>query len=252
MAKFVWYDLMTPNIAAASKFYADVVGWTITDSGVPGMDYSMITQGDQQVGGMMPVPPHLKDMPATWNGYIYADDVDAAAQKAVGLGGSIFQAAQDIPGIGRFAMIADPSGAPFILFKNQGGEAAAPVADGTIGHIGWRELMSGNGEQAWEFYSRMFGWSKDMTMDMGPMGTYQMFKAGDELIGGMMTKAPEDPSPPHWNYYFNVDSAEGAAARAKALGGVITHGPVQVPGGSWALNGIDPQGAAFSLLGKTK
>jgi uncharacterized protein len=108
--------------------------------------------------------------------------------------------------------------------------------------------MSGNWEQAWAFYSGMFGWTKVDAMDMGPMGTYQMFNSGDTLIGGMMTKPATDPTAPHWNYYINVDSAEAAVARAKSLGATITVGPMQVPGGSWAVNGIDPQGAAFSLL----
>ncbi len=252
MSKFVWYDLMTPDVAASSKFYSHVIGWTIADSGVPGMDYAMITQGTHQVGGMMPPPPSTVDMPPMWNGYIYADDVDAAAAKATTLGGSIFQAPMDIPGVGRFAVIADPSGATFLLFKNSGGENPAPVADGTLGHIGWRELMSNNWEQAWDFYSGMFGWTKDMAMDMGSMGTYQMFKSGGDLIGGMMTKPAEDRRPPHWNFYFNVDSAEAAVARAKSMGAKITFGPMQVAGGNWALNGIDPQGAAFSLLSKNK
>jgi uncharacterized protein len=252
MSKFVWYDLMTPDMDASSKFYSHVVGWKISDSGMPGMNYAIIKQGDVDVGGMMPPPPNAQGMPPLWNGYIYADNVDAAAQKAVKLGGSIFQDPVDIPDVGRFAVVADPSGASFLLFKNQGGEYRSPVAEGTPGHIGWRELMSGNWEKAWDFYASMFGWTKDNAMDMGPMGTYQMFKSGNDLIGGMMTKSPEDPMPPHWNYYFNVESAEAAMARATSLGAKITFGPMQVPGGSWALNGIDPQGAAFSLLSTNK
>ncbi len=252
MSKFVWYDLMTPDMAASSKFYSHVVGWTIADSGMPGMDYAIITQGNTEVGGMMPPPPNAEGMPPLWNGYIYAEDVDAAAAKATTLGGTILQAPQDIPDVGRFAVIADPTRATFLLFKNQGGENPAPVAEGTLGHIGWRELMSSNWEQAWDFYSGMFGWTKDMAMDMGPAGTYQMFKSGDDLVGGMMTKPADYPRPSHWNYYFNVDSAEAAASRAKTQGASITSGPMEVPGGSWALNGIDPQGAAFSLLSTNK
>jgi uncharacterized protein len=252
MSKFVWYDLMTPDVAAASKFYENVVGWSVADSGMPGMDYAMISMGSHEIGGMMPPPPTAQNMPPLWNGYIYADDVDAAAAKAVSLGGSIFQDAMDIPGIGRFAVVADPSGASFILFKNNGGEQPAAVPDGTAGHIGWHELMSSAWERDWAFYSAMFGWTKAMAMDMGPAGTYQMFNAGDQMIGGMMTKMADDPTPPHWNYYINVDSAEAAVARATSLGATIIFGPMEVAGGNWALNGIDPQGAMFSLLSKNK
>lgn len=248
MSKFVWYDLLTPDMGASSKFYSHVVGWNIADSGMPGRDYAIIKQGDTLIGGIMPPPSSAGAMPPLWNGYIYCNDVDATAQKAVLLGGSIFQAAQDIPGIGRFAVVVDPSGASFIVFKNNDGQQPSAIVEGSVGHVGWRELMSGDWEKAWPFYSGLFGWTKDMTMDMGPMGTYQMFKAGDELIGGMMTKSTDYPFPAHWNYYFNVESATAAMTRATSLGAQITFGPTQVPGGSWALNGIDPQGAAFSLL----
>ncbi len=252
MSKFVWYDLMTPDVAASIKFYSHVIGWTITDSSMPGMDYAIITQDANQVGGMMPPPPSTNGMPPMWNGYIYAEDVDAAAKHAESLGGSIFQAPMDIPGVGRFAVIADPTSATFLLFKNYGGEAVAVIPDGTLGHIGWRELMSSNWPLAWEFYSNMFGWTKSETVDMGPMGIYQMFNSGDTMIGGMMTKAADDPMPSRWNYYFNVESAKAAVARATAMGATIIVGPMEVPGGSWAVNGVDPQGAAFSLLSTNK
>lgn len=252
MSKFVWYDLMTPDMAASAKFYSHVVGWNVADGGMPGMDYWIITQGANQIGGIMPPPPTAVGMPPLWNGYIHADNVDAAAAKAISLGGSMFQEPMDIPGVGRFAVISDPTGATFLLFKDSSGTTPAEVAMDAVGHIGWRELMSGNWEQAWDFYSGMFGWTKADTMDMGPMGIYQMFKSGDDLIGGMMTKNDEDGMPPLWNYYINVESAEAAMARAKSLGATITVEPQQVPGGSWALNGIDPQGAAFSLLSSNK
>jgi predicted enzyme related to lactoylglutathione lyase len=252
MSSFIWYDLMTMDMKASAEFYAHVVGWKIADSGMPGMDYAIIKAGDVEVGGMMPVPPTAKGMPPCWNGYIHSSDVDGDAKKAVSLGGSIFQEAMDIPGIGRFAVIADPSGAAFIVFKPNTSESPTKVPDGTLGHIGWRELMSSDWQRDWSFYSAMFGWSKADNLDMGPMGTYQMFHAGGAPIGGMMTKTPDDPMPPHWNYYFNVDSAEAAVARAKAKGATITFGPMEVPGGQWAVNGIDPQGAMFSLVSNAK
>ena len=252
MSGFIWYDLMTPDMKASADFYAHVVGWAIADSGMPGMDYAIIKAGGVDVGGMMPVPPSAKAMPPCWNGYIHSTDVDKDAKRAVKLGGKVIQKAMDIPGVGRFAALADPSKATFIIFTPNTSESPAKVPDGTPGHIGWRELMSGDWQKAWAFYAAMFGWTKADAMDMGPMGTYQMFKSGDQLTGGMMTKAADDPMPPHWNYYFNVESADAAVARAKAKGATITFGPMEVPGGQWAVNGVDPQGAAFSLVGKSK
>lgn len=61
------------------------------------------------------------------------------------------------------------------------------------------------------------------------------------------TKLPDMPEP-FWNYYVNVDGLDAAVGRATAAGARIVHGPQQVPGGSWIVNALDPQGAMFSLV----
>ncbi len=252
MSNFVWYDLMTPDMAASSAFYSHVVGWTIRDSGMPGMNYALLSANGIDVGGVMPVPPTAQGMPPCWNGYIHSPDVDKDATRAVELGGSIFQQGMDIPGVGRFAVIGDPSGAAVIIFTPNTSESPAKVPDGTPGHVGWRELMSGDWKVALEFYSAMFGWRKTEAIDMGPMGTYQLFDTGKEQSGGMMTKRSDDPAPAHWNYYFNVDSIGAGVARAKSKGAKFFMDPMEVPGGGYATNGMDPQGAAFSLFSSSK
>lgn len=151
MSTFIWYDLMTPDMKASADFYAHVVGWTIADSGMPGMNYAILKAGGVDVGGMMPVPPSASPMPPCWNGYIHSTDVDKDAKRAVALGGAIFQEAMDIPGVGRFAVLSDTSKAAFIIFTPGSSESPAKVADGTPGHIGWRELMSGDWQKAWAF-----------------------------------------------------------------------------------------------------
>ena len=120
---------------------------------------------------------------------------------------------------------------------------------GTPGEMGWHELYAGNLDTVWPFYAEMFGWAKTEAIDMGPMGTYQLFgNGGPSSSGGMMTRPPEVPVA-CWQYYINVADVGVAAATVKARGGQVLMGPHQVPGGSWVLNGLDPQGAAFSLIG---
>jgi len=82
------------------------------------------------------------------------------------------------------------------------------------------------------------------------MGTYQLFKRGDTVIGGMMTKTADIPVP-LWSYYINVDHIEAAVTRIHGNGGKILMGPHQVPGGSWIVQCLDPQGALFALVGPT-
>ena len=97
----------------------------------------------------------------------------------------------------------------------------------------------------------MFGWLKGDAMDMGPMGTYQLFTIGGAAVGAMFNSPAvhADAAARFWLYYFNVGDIDAAAKRVGDGGGKITHGPQQVPGGRWIVQGSDPQGAAFALLG---
>src|ERR1700744_2769565 len=185
--KFVWYELMTSDLDAAGKFYAEIVGWTMTDAGMPGQRYTLAHAGGLAVAGLMAIPQHAADARPGWIGYIGVDDVDAYAERMKEKGGSIHRAPTDIPGIGRFAMVADPQGVIFALFKGAGTPPPSVEAR-TPGHCGWHELHALDGVKAFEFYSDMFGWTKDRAMDMGAMGVYQLFAAGGPAIGGMMTK----------------------------------------------------------------
>jgi predicted enzyme related to lactoylglutathione lyase len=246
---FVWHDLCTTDPAAAAAFYATVVGWTVKPSGLPGMDYTLLCLGDRQVAGVMTLPPEQMPPRPVWFGYIASDDVDAKAAEIAAAGGTIHKPPQDIPSIGRFAVVADPQGAVFMLFKDVG-EPPPPLAMMQTGSVGWNELHAGDWEKAFAFYAQAFGWTKDATHDMGPMGTYQIFKAGASSIGGMVT---DRQSPhPYWLYYFVVDDIDAGLARVQANGGKLLFGPQEVPGGAWIINAQDPQGGMFALVGMRK
>jgi uncharacterized protein len=247
--KFVWYDVMTTDTKAAESFYRNVIGWSAQDAGMSDRSYTLLSVGSTMVGGLMPIPEDARAMgvPPCWMGYIGVDDVDAYAARVQAAGGAVHRAPEDIPGVGRFAVVADPHGAGFILFKGASDQTPAPVAWGTPGHIGWHELHAGDGPSDFDFYSGLFGWTKAMAVDMGPMGVYQTFAAGDSPCGGMMTKVPELPAP-FWLYYFNVDDINAAITRVKNNGGEILMGPHEVPGGSWIAQCRDPQGAMFAMI----
>lgn len=249
VSEFVWYELMTTDTAAARAFYAAVVGWDMRPSGMGTSDYTLLSVDGADVAGLMPLSQEACDAGARpgWVGYIGVDDVDAKAAEITRKGGQIRRAPDDIPGVGRFAVAADPHGAIFVLFKAYmaPGKPAPPKALGTCG---WRELMAGDGAAAFDFYASVFGWTKDDAMDMGEMGVYQLFRTGGgEAAGGMMTKPPAVPAP-YWAYYFRVDSIAAAVDRLKTAGGNVVNGPMEVPGGMWIVQGLDPQGAFFSLL----
>lgn len=257
IGKFIWYELMTTDTKAAAAFYAEVAGWTASDAGMPGFDYTLMTIPGQPMptAGIMALPEELTGMgvPPHWLGYVGVADVDAKASEFAAHGGKIMKPAEDIPQIGRFAVVADPHGAVVCLFKPDMPDGPLPPepAMGHPGTFGWNELYAGDGAEAVEFYGKMFGWQKDMAVDMGPMGTYQCVALDGVGLGGIMTKLPDMPEP-FWNFYINVNGLDAAVARATAAGAKIVNGPQQVPGGSWIVNALDPQGAMFSLVSMTR
>lgn len=120
--RFVWYDLMTTELPAARDFYAHVMGWSIAHAGMPGTDYNLARLGAVPVGGMMTLPDAARAQGgrAGWMGYVAVADVDAASVDLRAAGGTIHRAPEDIPGIGRFCVAADPQGAVFVLFRGAG------------------------------------------------------------------------------------------------------------------------------------
>ena len=250
--RFCWYDWMGEDVKAAADFYAHIVGWNARPGDMPGTPpYTVLSAGDYGVGGMMAIPAEAKAMGARpcWSGYVWVDNVDKVAAQVTAAGGSVKRPATDIPGVGRFAVVADPHGAAFMLFRDAGGNPPPPPAPETPGLIGWRELHAGDGPAAFAFYSKLFGWTKRQGMEMGAAGVYQLFGAPgeDRDYGGMMTRMPEMPAP-MWLYYFNVPAIDAAVERVKAKGGKVINGPMEVPGGQWIVHGLDLEGAMFALV----
>src|ERR1700730_895661 len=104
-SSFVWYELMSSDVAAAKAFYTKVVGWNTQDMPMPGMTYTLFSAGDTQVGGMMTLPKDVADagMKPCWTSYIEVDDVDGAASKVRSLGGKIYVPPPDLPSRGCLA-----------------------------------------------------------------------------------------------------------------------------------------------------
>jgi uncharacterized protein len=245
---FIWHDLMTSDVEAAKKFYGAVVGWTF-DAQMP--DYHVTLANGAGMGGIMPTPEHLKKMPPFWSGYIYVTDVDAACKQIKKLGGKIHREPWDVPNVARMAVVGDPTGANFNIMQPFPRESGQLPTSSAMGAVGWNEAHVGELDPAWDFYSKMFGWTKGTVMDMGKMGNYVLFQIDGKDIGGMMKKFDGMPMPA-WLYYFNVDGMEAAVARITGGGGKIMMGPHQVPGGNWIVNASDPQGGHFCLISLTK
>ena len=248
---FVWYELITDDLEKATAFYGSVVGWEVRDSGMPGVQYLLFGKGGRDVGGMMSGTSTGQNMATKWVGHIHTGDVDAETKAVVADGGKQWRAPQDIPGVGRFSVVSDSQGAEYLLFQPNHSDAPPQLEPAEVGAVGWRELVTSDWQAAWEFYSRHYGWTKGEAVEMGPMGTYQTFLLGEDGFGGGMMNLPAGAGAsmpgPAWMFYFTVDAIEAAARRVEDAGGRVDHGPRQVPGGAWILQGVDSQGARFAL-----
>ena len=256
---FIWYELMTPNPEAAKTFYDAVVGWDIGPAVAEYNGYRMIGRGDgKSAGGVLPLTDEMQQHGArpTWLGYLYVADTDASVVAIEQAGGKTFMPPFDIPNVGRVAMVADPQGAPFYIMKPIPPEGQ-PNAESDVfstdkpQHVRWNELSTTDPDGAVAFYRQQFGWGQEGDMDMGEMGKYRFIQNGPTTIGAIMRKPPQLPAS-SWTYYVGVDEIDRAAEAIKTGGGQILNGPLEIPGGEFALNAMDPQGAPFGLVGPRK
>lgn len=253
---WIWYELMTPDAVGAKAFYEAVVGgWTLTPGAPETGGYGFIANADGgMTGGIVSLSAQMCEHGARpcWLGYIGVDDVDAALVAVEMAGGKVLMPPHDVPTAGRMAMVADCCGAPFYIMTPTpppgGGESTAFARFETLGRCSWNELMAGDDAKALEFYAGLFGWHTPEPMDMGEYGKYHFVEHDGVPIGAIMKKLPQVPAA-SWNHYFRVASIETARALVEVNGGQVINGPMQVPGDDWIIQGIDPQGAMFSLVG---
>lgn len=112
-----WVELATRDSVRARDFYSQLLGWTYSDIPIPGATYSEISVGDTKYGGILPMSEHWGDVPPHWGIYVMVPDVDSCVNLAKQIGGSNPMPAFDAPGVGRIAMIADPTGANCYIIK---------------------------------------------------------------------------------------------------------------------------------------
>ena len=207
--------------------------------------YVIVSAKGKGVGGVTALPPGMSQ--PFWMGYVAVQDIDAAVAGFTGAGGRVHRGPWEIPTVGRLALVTDPQGVGLALIQGASDRPSEAFDQSAPGHGNWHELLTTNPDAAFDFYARQFGWTKGDTVDMGAMGPYQLFKADDVQLGGMM-KAP-DGTAPLWLFYFGTEGIDGAITRITEGGGRILRGPSEVPGGALIVQAADPQGALFALVG---
>jgi predicted enzyme related to lactoylglutathione lyase len=243
--QFVWYELTTPDAEASKKFYPRFTGWGIQPFD---KDYEMWTTGGVPFAGIFKLTDEMRQqgVPPNWLAYVESDDVDATVNKARSLGATVMAGPGDIPNVGRYAVLMDPQGAAFGVYKSV---RASGAWDGTpvIGRMSWHELMTKDHEAAFKFYSSLFGWEKNGEMDMGGGNMYLMYGKGEKMYGGMFTQFGDMAGMhPFWLMYIHVKDVAKAVDIATKAGANVIRPQMDIPGGSIAILG-DPQGAGFAV-----
>ncbi|MEP7380896.1 MAG: VOC family protein [Gemmatimonadota bacterium] len=241
---FSWFELVTSDLDAAAAFYGRVLGWTAADFPGSPERYLIVRAQDEDVGGVMALPAGMSQ--PFWLTYVGVPDRDAAVASLAGQRATIVRSFE-VPNVGAIALVEDPQGAGFAVIQGYREGESKSFSTTKVGHLNWNELHTTDWEVAWDFYSGVFGWKKDTAMDMGAMGTYQIFSINGDRAGAMMNNS--NVPMPIWVPYFGVESASTAEQLVREHGGKVTQTPHEVPGDRFILEATDPQGARFALVG---
>jgi uncharacterized protein len=244
--RFCWIELQTTDPAAAQRFYGDLFGWTYEELNVPQGRYTMGKADGKLVAGLIaqPEPVARAGTPPSWLSYVAVDDVQASADAAARLGGQVLLPPRSF-GTGALSMLADPTGALFLLWHTT--QPMGAFLYGETGALSWNELISTNADVAQRFYTQLFGW-KAQPMPM-PGFTYTILNSGDAPVGGLMQQTPElKGAPSAWAVYFAVTDADATFAKAAKLGAKVITPLTDIPeiGRFGWLE--DPQGAVFAII----
>lgn len=235
-----WAEVGTPDLEAGQRFYGELFGWrTETDSREEMGGYTIAYVGDLPVAALVPLGE--EPQPVTWFVTFAVADVDATVERIKSAGGTVTFEPGDVPGMGRFASVADPQGAGFHVWQAKGFEGAGLLNE--PGSLGWVELMSRRPERSVDFYTTVFGWSVNASEH------YTQWGLDGADFGGMVTMDDKFPPevPPHWLPYFAVADVDASAATATEAGGTVLMEPTTVPDSLRIAVLRDPQGAMFGV-----
>jgi predicted enzyme related to lactoylglutathione lyase len=244
-----WVDLMSPDVDASKDFYTAVFGWDAEDQFDGDQRvYTLFTLDGLNVAGLGGQPPGSGAMPPVWNTYVAVADCSETAEAAEAAGGSVVMAPMQVMTAGEMAVLADPGGAVFSVWK-AGDHIGAQICNEPDTYS-WNELMSRDVDNAKSFYSAVFGWTYD-EMDMGEMGTYSVIAGGEHNgLGGLMAMPPDMPDmvPNHWAVYFTVADLAATLEKVTGNGGQIVVPAMAIPGVGTMAHVHDPAGGSFALL----
>jgi predicted enzyme related to lactoylglutathione lyase len=116
---FVHVELNTTDVAKAKSFYGELFDWELQDMAMPEASYTLIKVGEGTGGGLMQHP--MPGGPSMWLAYVSVDDIRMATGEAKALGATVLKDVTEVPGMGWFSIISDPTGAVLGLWQSKNG-----------------------------------------------------------------------------------------------------------------------------------
>ncbi|HEX5782717.1 MAG TPA: VOC family protein [Solirubrobacteraceae bacterium] len=231
-----WVDLWQDEIPAA--FYTGLFGWEAQ----VGDEYTLFQHRGLDVAGA--------GTPAAgggaWTTYVWVDDVDAVAERAVAAGGSLAREPFDSLDGGRMAIVDDPAGATFGVW--QPGEHRGARVVNEPGAWSMSFLSTPDPEGAKAFYEAVFGWTAASEFGPATMLHLPGFVGGEpsQPVARDVVAVMMQGEQAAWNVGFWAEDVDVAAQRAQELGGAVLSPPTDTPFGRSAVL-ADPAGAVISI-----
>jgi len=239
--------LVTPDLAAAERFYGGLFHWTFQSIHTGSADYAVALADGRAVAGLYqkPIPAGEHHQPA-WLTFIAVRDVDAARQAAVAHGATVVSEAKSYPSRGRQAVLADPEGAVFAILASSSGDTPDLLA--LPGEWIWSSLLSRDPDAEAAFYQEVFSYDVfDLASDDG---LEHVILSSDDYARASVNAFPADAARrhAHWLNFVRVDNTADAVAKALAAGGRVLVEPHADRHGGQVAVVADPAGAPFGLM----
>jgi predicted enzyme related to lactoylglutathione lyase len=216
--KFVWFDLVTDDLAAARRFYGTVFGWRFRTIGAAPASYTVIEHAGRDIAGMLAhAPPPGATSTARWLALISVSDPGQVVRYVEQQGGTVIVPLATIAGRGTHVVFRDPQGAVVgVLHSETGDPPDTPVADGDFF---WLDLLTRDPAQAAEFYRGLANY--DVTeREVGPGVTRLVLASGGYARAGIAAM-PAVVRQPGWLPYILVDDVAGTLEKVRAAGGKV-------------------------------
>lgn len=249
--KLIWAELVTPDLAAAKRFYGGIFGWTFHDIRAGDTTYAIAKLGDEPIAGLVERPVQSdRRAQGAWLPFLSVSSVEQAGQRVLEHGGKELKPPRAYQLRGTQAIYADPQGAVFALLNSHSGDP--PDVLPAPGEWIWGAVMTRDPDSDAAFYQDVFGYEVFELPGNDPRGQHLLLASEDYARTSVNPLPQASNGQPHWIGFVRVSDVSHAADAAKTLGGSVLVEPHQDQHGGQTALLADPAGAAIGVMDWTQ